>query len=83
MDVGTFFQLFRNHWKLVAAVAVLAGAASGVLTARMTPRYASSVSFYVSAQTNATDPATAYQGALLSQQAVQSYADLLTGRPCC
>jgi capsular exopolysaccharide synthesis family protein len=79
VDVRTFFQLLRNHWKLIAAVTVLAGVVSGMLTARMTPRYASSVSFYVSAQTNATDPATAYQGALLSQQAVQSYADLLTG----
>ncbi len=79
MDVRTFLQLLRNHWKLITAVTVLAGVASGLLTARMTPRYASSVSFYVSAQTNTTDPAMAYQGALLSQQAVQSYADLLTG----
>jgi capsular exopolysaccharide synthesis family protein len=60
-------------------VAVLAGGGSGVLTARMTPLYASSVTMYVSAETNTTDPAMAYQGALLSQQAVQSYADLLTG----
>jgi capsular exopolysaccharide synthesis family protein len=79
VDVRTFLQLLRNHWKLITAVTVLAGLASGVLTARMTPRYASSVSFYVSAQTNTNDPAMAYQGALLSQQAVQSYADLLTG----
>jgi capsular exopolysaccharide synthesis family protein len=79
VDVRTFLQLLRNHWKMIAAITVLAGVASGVLTARMTPRYASSVSFYVSAQTNTTDPAMAYQGALLSQQAVQSYADLLTG----
>ncbi len=79
MDVRTFLQLLRNHWKLIATITVLAGVTSGVLTARMTPRYASSVSFYVSAQINTTDPAMAYQGALLSQQAVQSYADLLTG----
>ncbi len=79
MDVTAFLQLLRNHWKLITAVTVLAGLASGMLTARMTPRYASSVSFYVSAQTNTNDPAMAYQGALLSQQAVQSYADLLTG----
>jgi len=79
LDVRTFLQLLRNHWKLIATITVLAGVTSGALTARMTPRYASSVSFYVSAQTNTTDPAMAYQGALLSQQAVQSYADLLTG----
>ena len=79
MDVRTFFQLLRDRWKLIVAVTLLAGAGSAALTARMTPRYASSVTFYVSAQTNTTDPAMAYQGTLLSQQAVQSYADLLTG----
>ena len=79
VDVRTFLQLLRSHWKLITAVTVLAGVASGALTARMTPRYASSVSFYVSAQANTTDPSMAYQGALLSQQAAQSYADLLTG----
>ena len=79
MDLRMFLQLLRNHWKMIAAITVLAGVASGVLTARMTPRYASSVTFYVSAQANTTDPSMAYQGALLSQQAAQSYADLLTG----
>jgi len=79
VDVRTFFQLLRDHWKLIAAVTLLAGLGSAALTARMTPRYASRVTFYVSAETNTTDPAMAYSGALLSQQAVQSYSDLLTG----
>ncbi len=79
MDVRPFFQLLRDHWKLIAAVTLLAGLGSAALTARMTPRYASRVTFYVSAETNTTDPAMAYSGALLSQQAVQSYSDLLTG----
>ncbi len=79
MDVRAFFQLLREHWKLIVVVTLLAVGGSAALTARMTPRYASSVTFYVSAQTNTTDPALAYQGTLLSQQAVQSYADLLTG----
>jgi capsular exopolysaccharide synthesis family protein len=79
VDVRTFLQLLRERWKLIVAVTVLAAMASAALTARMTPRYASSVTFYVSAEINTTDPAIAYQGALLSQQAVQSYADLLAG----
>ena len=45
----------------------------------MTPRYASSVTFYVSARLGLRNPSTAYEGALLSQQAVHSYADLVTG----
>lgn len=79
MEVRNFFQLLRDRWKLIFLVTLLAAGGSAALTARMTPRYASSVTFYVSAQSNITDPSLAYQGALLSQQAVQSYADLLTG----
>jgi non-specific protein-tyrosine kinase len=37
------------------------------------------VTFYVSAQTNNSDPISAYQGDLLSQQEVQSFAELLHG----
>jgi capsular exopolysaccharide synthesis family protein len=79
VDLRSLFQLLRDHWKVIVLVTVLAGAGSAALTARMTPRYASSVTLYVSAETNTTDPSMAYQGALLSQQAVQSYADLITG----
>jgi capsular exopolysaccharide synthesis family protein len=79
VDVRSFFHLLRDHWKLIVLVTVLAGGGSAALTAQMTPRYASSVTLYVSAGTNTTDPSMAYQGALLSQQDVQSYADLLTG----
>jgi len=80
VDLRRFFQLLKDHWKLILAVTVLAVACSAVLTARMTRLYSSSVTFYVSAQAKAaTDPITAYEGSLLSQQEVQSYADLLTG----
>ena len=64
--------MIRDSWKLIALVAVLAVGVSVAITARMTPRYASSVTFYVSASTHTTDPALAYQGLLLSQQAVRS-----------
>ncbi len=79
MDPRNFLHLLRDHWKLIVLVTVLAGAGSAALTARVTPRYASSVMLYVSAGSSTADPAVAYDGALLSQQNVQSYADLLTG----
>lgn len=80
MDLRSFFQLLRDHWKLIALATVLAAGVSAALTARMTPMYASSVTFYVSAQSKATnDPIGAYEAALLSQQEVQSYADLVNG----
>ena len=79
MDLRNFFQLLRDHWKLITFVTLLSAAVSSMLTARMTPMYASSVTLYVSAQAKTSDPITAYQGSLLSQQEVQSYADLLGG----
>ena len=79
MDLRSFLRLLRDRWKVITAVALLAGVASGVLTWRMTPMYASSVTFYVSARNSQSSPADAYQGSLLSQQEVQSFADLLTG----
>jgi capsular exopolysaccharide synthesis family protein len=79
VDVRNFLQLLRDHWKLIVVLTLIAGGSSAALTARMTPRYASSVTMYVSASTTSTDPIVAYEGALLSQQAVQSYSDLLTG----
>jgi capsular exopolysaccharide synthesis family protein len=79
LDLRSFLRLMRDRWKVITAVALLAGVASGVLTWRMTPLYASSVTFYVSAQNSQSSPADAYQGSLLSQQEVQSFADLLTG----
>lgn len=79
MTLRSFLGLLRDRWKLIALVTLLAGAISAGLTARMTPLYSSSLTFYVSAQTRSTDVAQAYQADLLSQQKVQSYADLLTG----
>jgi capsular exopolysaccharide synthesis family protein len=81
LNLRSSLRLLRDHWKLIIAVTLLAGAASAVLTWRMSPLYASSVTFYVSAQTTEINPADAYQGNLLSQQEVQSFAELLTGTP--
>ncbi len=78
MDIRAFGYLIRDYWKLITLVTVLAVAVSAAITARTTPRYASSVTFYVSASTPTTDPTLAYQGILLAQQAVLSYANLLT-----
>jgi tyrosine-protein kinase len=79
VDLRNFIRLLRDQWKLIIVVAAVAAGASALLTMRTTPLYASSVSFYVSAQTNNSDPISAYQGDLLSQQEVQSFAELLHG----
>lgn len=79
MNLRNFIRLLRDQWKLILLVAAVAAGASAALTVRTTPLYASSVTFYVSAQTNTSDPISAYQGDLLSQQEVQSFAELLRG----
>jgi non-specific protein-tyrosine kinase len=79
VDLRNFIRLLRDQWKLIVAVAAVAAGVSALLTVRTTPLYASSVTFYVSAQTNNSDPISAYQGDLLSQQEVQSFAELLHG----
>ncbi len=79
MNLRNFIRLLRDQWKLIVVVAAVAAGASAALTARTTPLYASSVTFYVSAQANTSDPVSAYQGDLLSQQVVQSFTELLRG----
>jgi capsular exopolysaccharide synthesis family protein len=79
VDLRNFIRLLRDRWKLILLVAALAAGVSALLTARTTPLYSSSVTFYVSAQVNNNDPISAYQGDLLSQQEVQSFAELLHG----
>jgi tyrosine-protein kinase len=80
VDLRNFLQLLRDHWLLIGAVTVLAVTGTVIMTARMTPQYSSSVTFYVSSQAGvANDPIGAYEGALFSQQEAQSYADLLDG----
>jgi capsular exopolysaccharide synthesis family protein len=79
VDLRNFIRLLRDQWKLILVVAAVAAGVSALLTARTTPLYSSSVTFYVSAQANTSDPISAYQGDLLSQQEVQSFAELLHG----
>ncbi len=79
MDLRSFFHLLRDHWKLITFVMLAAAGASAAMTSHMTRQYSSSVTLFVSAQAKTTDPVSAYEGALLSQQEVQSYADILNG----
>ncbi|SCL33206.1 protein-tyrosine kinase [Micromonospora rhizosphaerae] len=76
MDVRTYLRLIRRRWWIVLITLVVALATAALITVRTTPRYVASVTFFVASPSQgATD---AYQGSLLSQQRVKSYADLLT-----
>jgi succinoglycan biosynthesis transport protein ExoP len=71
-------QAMRNGWWLLVAGLLIGLAAAGLVTVRTTPLYASSTQMFVST-TGTEDTSTAYQGNLLSQQRVASYAEMLTG----
>jgi capsular exopolysaccharide synthesis family protein len=64
---------------MILAVMILATTASGLLSWRETPQYASQVTLFVSAWSSPDDAVSAYQGSLLSQQKVKSYAELVQG----
>lgn len=79
MTLRSFLGLIKDRWKLIVVVTLLAGAVSAGVTARTTRMYSSSLTFFVSAQIDSSNVVQAYQANLLSQQKVQSYANLLTG----
>ncbi|MGW0232032.1 polysaccharide biosynthesis tyrosine autokinase [Actinopolymorpha singaporensis] len=77
MELRDYLKVLRRRWRLIATVVLLAIAASAAATVQMTPKYASTVRLFVSAQSG--DTVDAYQGSLLSEQRVASYADIVTG----
>lgn len=79
MDLRIVVRVTREHWLLiVAAVTVTALLGIGV-TLRQTPTYAARTTLFVSSWGGNSDALAAYQGSLLSQQRVKSYAQLLRG----
>lgn len=76
MDVLDYVRAVRRHYRLILAAVLLAVGIEGILTWQTTARYESTTELYVSAPGN-VDVVAAYQGSLLSQQRVASYARLL------
>lgn len=76
MDLQSHLRLVRQRWWVVLTAVLLALGVAGVVTIRSEPRYASSVTFFVTIPSQGVTDA--YQGGLFLQQRVKSYADLLT-----
>lgn len=76
MNFRNWFALVRQRWWLVLATVVLAIGAASVGAYRTDPRYAATVTFFVTAPHHGA--AEAYQGNLFLHQRVKSYEDLLT-----
>jgi receptor protein-tyrosine kinase/non-specific protein-tyrosine kinase len=80
VELRAVLRLLRERWRLVLAVALTVVAAVGWFTWQATPRYSAQVTLFVSAWGSPDDPASAYQGSLLSAQKVKSYTTLLRGQ---
>ncbi len=77
MELRTVVQLLRDRWKSILVVTLLAALAATVLVARETPMYSAQATLYVSSRADPGNPLSAYQGSLLSQQQVSSFAELV------
>lgn len=79
MDLRTYLQVFRRHYRLMAAI-VLACVGLAVLQTASSPNvYLSGATLFVSAQDNSGGGGLSsnLSGELLVQQRVKSYADIL------
>jgi len=76
VSVREVLRVLRKRWWLVLGVVTLALCLAAVVTVRTTPRYTSSLTFFVTTPNSGVGEA--YQGGLFSQQRVKSYASLLT-----
>jgi capsular exopolysaccharide synthesis family protein len=76
LDLRDYLRAVRKRWWLVVgAVAVAVGVAATV-TLLTPPRYAASVTFFIS--TRGSEVTQAFQGGQFAQQRVKSYVDVLT-----
>src|ERR671920_2394095 len=76
LDLRDYLRAVRKRWWMVAgAIAVAVGVAVTV-TLLTPPKYAASVTFFVS--TRGTEVTQAFQGGQFAQQRVKSYVDVLT-----
>ncbi|MFJ2029953.1 polysaccharide biosynthesis tyrosine autokinase [Streptosporangium sp. NPDC087985] len=80
MDLLYYVRLIRRSWPLILFSLVLAVAAASFVTAHTPPKYVATITMLVSGHDREGSLSTAYQAGMLSQQRVQSYAELLTSR---
>lgn len=76
MDLHRTLRAWRQRWWIVPLTVTAALLAAGLVTVRTTPRYAATVTFFVTGPER--NPDDAPPGGLLHRQRLTSYADLLT-----
>lgn len=76
MELTDYLRTLRKGWWWVAVALAVGLAGAATLNTTMTPRYASTVTFFVT--TPSRGVSDAYQGGLFSTDRVKSYAEVLT-----
>ncbi|GAA2559015.1 polysaccharide biosynthesis tyrosine autokinase [Winogradskya consettensis] len=77
MELRDYIRVARKRWWMVVTAVAVALALGTLLTVQAVPRYATSVTFFVT--TPSAGVSDAYQGGLFSQERVKSYSTLLSG----
>jgi len=80
LTLREYLQVIRERWVLVVSGLVLGVVVAGVVTLLTPSEYSSSAVLYVASQSQSNTDTTqaAYQGSLLSQERVKSYAQMIT-----
>lgn len=77
MELQDYLRAIRKRWWLLPTAVTLAVGVMALVTFQTPPRYASSTTFFIGTPNSGV--AEAYQGSLLSQERVKSYATVLSG----
>jgi capsular exopolysaccharide synthesis family protein len=76
MDLRDYLRAVRKRWWLVLGAAAVAVGVAVTVTLLTPPKYAASLTFFVS--TRGAEVTQAFQGGQFAQQRVKSYVDVLT-----
>lgn len=74
MELRDYLRAIRRRWRVVLLLTLLAGASAAAYSFAAVPQYASSAQLFVTTPSEGSTSDASYQGALFSQQRVQSYA---------
>ena len=74
VDLRDYVRTLRKRWTLVALCVLMSLGAAAVATLLAKQLYTSDAQIFVSARDSGDNPSTAYQGGLLAQQQVKTYA---------
>lgn len=77
MELRQYARMLRRHWLLIAGAVLLCTLSAAILTAQAPPIYQSGTKLLVFSRAAGSNLGESYQGDLLAQARVKTYADLV------